>query len=193
MSDRHQSPAYPLRLQPELKHLVEKLADIQGQSLNTWISHRLSSNIYHDGSYNITVEQIAERIKKLSSSGRRDVSPFPLRMVAVLRDVIQGFADANSRSLHQELIFRIVSSLTESEFSEVIVASSPRLGPDVLDAWARIDQAISALGTVQLADLPKALEMLEVDRRTLSRLMGYSACTQLTSDAKVEQDENLER
>lgn len=189
MSDRHQMQSYPLRLQVELKSLLERLAQAQGQSLNTWIASRIEVSARADGGYCIPLEQLASRIRVLTATSGPKTSPFPLRICDQLRGQVQGFADSNKRSLHQELVFRIVSTLSDDECAQISKPQATGISEQLLKAWTRVDSLILSLGETSLAELPGALKALEAERRTLSRLMGVKTENSNLDEAQVGQDE----
>lgn len=182
MSDRHQATAYSLRLPPELRALAESLAVNNGQSLNAWFVGRLETAIWiNDPSrYLIAMEMITLRLKGLSPFENGVNSAYPLRMPEGLHETLAQVASTNRRSMSKEIIFRIASSMSDDEFALRSQLTdrpgvSQGVSKEILDAWARFDQAVTDLGSVQLSALPKALKRLEIERRAFGKLMTTSA------------------
>lgn len=179
MSDRHQAAAYSLRLPQELRNLAENLAVKNGQSLNAWLSGRLETSIWLDepSRYLIFMEVITSRIQALLPFEHGINSPYPLRMPSRLHEALEKIARQNRRSMSKEIIFRIVSSLSDDEFALCSQSTdtpdvSQRVSKEILDAWARLELAVMDLGSVQLSALPKALKRLEIERRAFGKLMS---------------------
>lgn len=171
-----QNKAYSLRLPSELKILAEGIADSVGLTLNSWLIMRLEGAVWIDSPrrYHLPTEQITKRIKVLCSGS----STYTLRLPDSLRSTLKLVSVENSRSMNAEIIFRLVSSLSNAEFAPSSSSTpnphidrSLRLSKALALAWERLDHAARAINSVGVSGLGLALEKLEKERKAFGALM----------------------
>lgn len=185
MTDRHKAPAYSLRLSPELKRLVEALASVSGHSLNTWLILTLEAVTWEKNTsrYAIPVARITERLQALTPFDHSKHSAYPLRMSAALQERMAHVAAMNRRSISKEIIFRIISSLSDDQFdsrNQTVIVTSPASGisEQLADAWAKLNQAITNL--THAPATRQSLKTLERKRKAFDVLMSAASKSSVT-------------
>lgn len=185
MTDRHKAPTYSLRLPPELKGLVETLASASGHSLNVWLILTLEATTWEKkpSRYAIPMEKITERFQSLEPFDHAEHSAYPLRMSADLQGRMAHVAAMNRRSTSKEIIFRIISSLSDEQFgfrnqAPVVTYNAPSVPKKLADAWIKLNEAIIDL--TQSPPTRQGLKSLERKRKVFEMLMNAASKPSVT-------------
>jgi transcriptional regulator with XRE-family HTH domain/predicted HicB family RNase H-like nuclease len=123
MSDRHALSAFSFRTSQELRDLLDALAAGNGQSLNAWLLSILEKQ-FEQGAASpdgiIPAYKLSVRNTQLSYCEEGDLSVYSLRMPDKLRHLLEESANKARRSLNKEIINRVLSAISDTDFQKLL-------------------------------------------------------------------------